>query len=162
MRDSGGEVHDDAPPARQARPGPPPGEGASRIMVRGVFRFRGRSRPGSEANGAILTQHQHELQAEEAALLDRLAAILEEYPAAKEDRDAIEQAKEHLTALFLLVIVGEFNAGKSAFINALIGEEVMPEASPRPRPSSTCCTSASTRPRRCCPTAPSSAPTRPT
>src|SRR5579884_2917357 len=127
MRDSGGEVHDDAPPARQARPGPPPGEGASRIMVRGVFRFRGRSRPGSEANGAILTQHQHELQAEEAALLDRLAAILEEYPAAKEDRDAIEQAKEHLTALFLLVIVGEFNAGKSAFINALIGEEVMPE-----------------------------------
>ena len=32
-----------------------------------------------------------------------------------------------MIALFLLVIVGEFNAGKSAFINALVGAEVMPE-----------------------------------
>ena len=32
-----------------------------------------------------------------------------------------------LDELFLLVIVGEFNAGKSAFINALLGQTVLPE-----------------------------------
>jgi small GTP-binding protein len=39
----------------------------------------------------------------------------------------VQRAAENLTALFLLVVVGEFNAGKSAFINALVGAEVMPE-----------------------------------
>lgn len=29
--------------------------------------------------------------------------------------------------LFLLVIVGEFNAGKSAFVNTLLGESLSPE-----------------------------------
>jgi ribosome biogenesis GTPase A len=32
-----------------------------------------------------------------------------------------------LDAPFLLVIVGEFNAGKSAFINALLGQVLLPE-----------------------------------
>ena len=97
-------------------------------MVRGVFRFRGRGeerRAGTEA--AILSPQQHELIAEEQALLERLGVPLDEYPAIEEDRDGLRQASERLTSLFLLVIVGEFNAGKSAFINALIGEEVMPE-----------------------------------
>jgi small GTP-binding protein len=97
-------------------------------MVRGVFRFRGRGRRDAEdGKVAILTRQQHELVTEELALLERLAAILAEYPATPEDREEITQASEHLTSLFLLVIVGEFNAGKSAFINALIGAEVMPE-----------------------------------
>src|SRR3712207_6484938 len=104
-------------------------------MVRGVFRFPGRGRRGAgqEATaGAILTEQQHELLAAELALLERLAAVLDEYPATEDDRDAIRQAAEQLTALFLLVIVGEFNAGKSAFITALIGAEVMPEGVPPP------------------------------
>ena len=61
------------------------------------------------------------------ALLNRLAALLDAYPGTDEDRAAVHDAAEQLTALFLLVIVGEFNAGKSAFINALVGAEVMPE-----------------------------------
>ncbi len=36
-------------------------------------------------------------------------------------RKHIEDAAEQLTSLFLLVVVGEFNGGKSAFINALVG-----------------------------------------
>ena len=32
-----------------------------------------------------------------------------------------------LDELFLLVVVGEFNAGKSAFINALLGQPVLEE-----------------------------------
>ncbi len=97
-------------------------------MVREVFRFRGRGRKGGgQSSVAILTEQQHELLAQELALLERLAEVFEEYPAAPEDRAAIDQAAEQLTALFLLVVVGEFNAGKSAFINALVGAEVMPE-----------------------------------
>ena len=92
-------------------------------MVRDMFRLRRRDRGGD----AILSQQQHELVTEELAALERLAAILDAYPATDEDKDAIADAAEQLTSLFLLVIVGEFNAGKSAFINALAGGPVMPE-----------------------------------
>lgn len=95
-------------------------------MVRGIF--RGRRRTKGDGDGAsLLTEQQHDLLAEETALLERLGGLLATYPATDEDQDALKQAIEHLTSLFLLVIVGEFNAGKSAFINALIGTEVMPE-----------------------------------
>lgn len=93
-------------------------------MVREVFRLR---RRGRGDGGAILTDQQHDLQAEELALLERLAEILDDYPATEEDKNSIADAAEHLTSLFLLVIVGEFNSGKSAFVNALIGGQVMPE-----------------------------------
>ncbi len=93
-------------------------------MVREVFRIRRRGRGES---GAILSEQQHDLLAEELALLERLAEILDDYPATEEDKESITDAAEHLTALFLLVIVGEFNSGKSAFINALVGGQVMPE-----------------------------------
>jgi small GTP-binding protein len=95
-------------------------------MVRDLFRLRRRERP-ADADGAILTKTQHELLAEELALLERLSKILEEYPAAPEDLEQIADAAEQLTSLFLLVVVGEFNSGKSAFINALVGGQVMPE-----------------------------------
>ncbi|MGH2534714.1 MAG: dynamin family protein [Thermomicrobiales bacterium] len=95
-------------------------------MVREVFRLRRRERKAS-VDGVILSDRQHELVAEELALLERLSAILDEFPATAEDREQLEEAAEHLTALFMLVIVGEFNSGKSAFINALVGAEVMPE-----------------------------------
>jgi small GTP-binding protein len=99
-------------------------------MVQDLFRFRGRARrrQGDEAApGAILTERQHELVAQELAILERLSHLLAAFPATPEDQESIAQAAEHLTALFMLVIVGEFNAGKSAFINALIGADVMPE-----------------------------------
>jgi small GTP-binding protein len=94
-------------------------------MVREVFKLGRRGRRGGEA--AILSDRQHELIAEELGLLQRLATVLDEFPATEEDRDSIDEAAEHLTALFMLVIVGEFNSGKSAFINALVGADVMPE-----------------------------------
>ena len=98
-------------------------------MSRRLFQFAGRGRQEGQnpAPGALLTEQQHELIGEELSLLSRLADILARYPASEEDRGAIARASDHLTALFMLVIVGEFNAGKSAFINALIGAEVMPE-----------------------------------
>ncbi len=95
--------------------------------MRDVFRIRRPDRRRGRDAGAILSERQHELLAAESALLDRLGGLLADYPATDEDRDALRRAAEQLGELFLLVIVGEFNAGKSAFINALIGAEVMPE-----------------------------------
>jgi small GTP-binding protein len=92
------------------------------------LRLPGQRRAEEEAaTAALLTGREEELIQEELALLTRLQDILVRYPAAEEDREAIRRAIEHLRALFLLVIVGEFNAGKSAFINALVGANVMPE-----------------------------------
>ena len=41
--------------------------------------------------------------------------------------DTLQQAVLQLDELFLLVVVGEFNAGKSALMNALLGEKVLTE-----------------------------------
>src|SRR5680860_1631055 len=95
--------------------------------MRGIFRFRGRHGSSTEESTVILSARQHELLSEEAGLLDRLSSSLASFPATEDDRDELRRAAEQLGDLFLLVIVGEFNAGKSAFINALLGAEVMPE-----------------------------------
>lgn len=96
--------------------------------MRGVFRFRGRSgKDGNDNEKIILSDQQHELLNQEQSILERLATALETFPATDEDQEALEHATLQLGELFLLVIVGEFNAGKSAFINALVGEDVMPE-----------------------------------
>ena len=92
--------------------------------MRDFFRKK-RSQPTGA--GAILSQKQNELLTAELAALERLGAILEAYPATSDDQQALDTAAEQLTSLFLLVVVGEFNSGKSAFLNALIGERVMPE-----------------------------------
>ena len=44
-----------------------------------------------------------------------------------DQQQALDQSIAQLDELFLLVVVGEFNAGKSAFINALIGQPLMKE-----------------------------------
>ncbi len=95
--------------------------------MQGIFRFRGRRAASAEESTVILSERQHELLSEESRLLDRLSAALVAFPATDEDREELRRAAEQLGDLFLLVIVGEFNAGKSAFINALLGAEVMPE-----------------------------------
>ncbi len=95
--------------------------------MRGVFRFRGREGQTTTDDGAILSRDQQELLAQESAILDRLAVVLDRFPATEQDRSDLARAAQQLGELFLLVIVGEFNAGKSAFINALIGAPVMPE-----------------------------------
>ncbi len=95
--------------------------------MRGVFRFRGRNKQDQDEGGVILSGQQHELLTAESGLLDRLTAVLKAFPATEDDSAALAQASQQLGDLFLLVIVGEFNAGKSAFINALVGAPVMPE-----------------------------------
>src|SRR4051812_19307119 len=69
-------------------------------------------------------------EAQVAAARDLLAALrdaLTSFGAAPADLSALAASIRQLDDLFLLVIVGEFNAGKSAFINALVGERVLQE-----------------------------------
>jgi small GTP-binding protein len=77
----------------------------------------------------ILSQREQELRAREQELLQRLGDALEAF---QPDVDAddlrhFQQARAQLDQLFLLVVAGEFNSGKSSFINALLGERVLPE-----------------------------------
>jgi len=65
--------------------------------------------------------------AEEREWLTRLQRALERIETPAADRSALQQSIAQLDQLFLLVIIGEFNAGKSAFINALVGARVLEE-----------------------------------
>ena len=75
----------------------------------------------------ILTPAQEELLKDERRVLARLRTALTRFEAADEHHAALDRSIEQLDELFLLVIVGEFNAGKSAFINALLGARVVAE-----------------------------------
>src|SRR3990170_4179816 len=77
--------------------------------------------------GRILTDRQDELLREERQVLSRLRAAMARFDAAPEHQNALERSIEQLDELFLLVIVGEFNAGKSAFINGLLGSRIVEE-----------------------------------
>ncbi|HET7462594.1 MAG TPA: dynamin family protein [Longimicrobium sp.] len=78
----------------------------------------------------LLTDREAELRARESELLDRMSTALERFgpeTAQGDDLRHFREAREALAGLFLLVIAGEFNSGKSSFINALLGERVLPE-----------------------------------
>ncbi len=75
----------------------------------------------------FLTRDQEALLVAEREMLQRLGHDLARLEASREDTTRLDQARRQLDELFLLVIVGEFNAGKSAFINALLGQQVLEE-----------------------------------
>lgn len=75
----------------------------------------------------ILTGDQDELVRDERRLLSRLQTALARFDAAPEHQAALKTSIEQLDELFLLVVIGEFNAGKSAFINALVGSRIVEE-----------------------------------
>jgi small GTP-binding protein len=75
----------------------------------------------------LLSPSQDALLREERALLTRLRVALARIDAGAEQQQALDRSIAQLDELFLLVVVGEFNAGKSAFINAVIGQPVLKE-----------------------------------
>ncbi len=76
---------------------------------------------------SILTNPQAELLKQERQWLTDLQVNLARLGALAEDQTTLGRSIQQLDELFLLVIVGEFNAGKSAFINALLGQAVLKE-----------------------------------
>src|SRR5688572_10838282 len=60
-------------------------------------------------------------------LLARVRDALVRFGATSADQAVLAQSIAQLDEFFLLVVVGEFNSGKTAFINALIGSPVLTE-----------------------------------
>ncbi len=60
-------------------------------------------------------------------MLENLRVHLARLDAPDEDEDLLRSTLAQLAELFLLVVVGEFNAGKTAFLNALLGEKLLTE-----------------------------------
>ncbi len=75
----------------------------------------------------ILDDSRKDLVERERSLLGTLIEFLGDFGAPREDTELVRQTLTDLEELFLLVIVGEFNSGKSAFINALLGAEIATE-----------------------------------
>jgi small GTP-binding protein len=77
--------------------------------------------------GPILTDSQQQALAAERALLQEIRAALVRSGADEAAVAELGQSIAQLGELFLLVVVGEFNSGKSAFINALVGRQMLAE-----------------------------------
>jgi len=72
----------------------------------------------------VLSRQQAELVALERRLVLRARDALLQVEGARTDVDRLAKLVDEMDELFLLVIVGEYNSGKSTFINALLGDEV--------------------------------------
>lgn len=75
----------------------------------------------------LLSDQQANILRRERETLRDLLTLLAGWEAQAKDMKVLRQALSQLDELFMLVVVGEFNAGKSALINALLGERYMPE-----------------------------------
>ena len=76
---------------------------------------------------SMLTDEQARFLREEKETLSEIRLALTEIDVPREALGTLQDAILQLDELFLLVVVGEFNAGKSALVNALLGERVLPE-----------------------------------
>ena len=87
---------------------------------------RGRKIASGSLNANVLSETAQRLLIEERDLLARLEAALSRFGAARPTGGA-RRARRQLDELFLLVVVGEYNSGKSAFLNALLGGRFLAE-----------------------------------
>jgi len=76
---------------------------------------------------SILEGTRKELVGDVRRQLGELRVALVRAGAREDEQKALGRSITQLDELFLLVVVGEFNAGKSAVINALLGEQVLEE-----------------------------------
>ena len=75
----------------------------------------------------ILSRDQDVIIKKEIEVLKGLQSQIASFKFDDENRSALSDAIDQLNNLFLLVVVGEFNSGKSAFINALLGDKYLKE-----------------------------------
>src|SRR5260370_7402199 len=76
----------------------------------------------------VRQEQQRELLGQERQIASELQACLFGFEGADAYATTLRQVTDTLDEMFLLVVVGEFNAGKSACINALLHENVLEEA----------------------------------
>jgi len=77
--------------------------------------------------GVVLQEQQRRLLQEERRIASELQSCLVGFEGADTYSTTLQQVTTALDELFLLVIVGEFNAGKSACINALLHDNFLEE-----------------------------------
>ncbi|MCA9949721.1 MAG: dynamin family protein [Anaerolineales bacterium] len=75
----------------------------------------------------VLNSQQEELLKQTRKTLGRTRDILGQTAVSANERQALINSIHQLDELFLLVVAGEFNSGKSAFINAILGESLQQE-----------------------------------
>lgn len=75
----------------------------------------------------ILSAAQESLLKRERVALNDLQLLVTSFHGSKDDLSTLKRSIQQIDDFFLLVIVGEFNAGKSSFINALLGAKVLKE-----------------------------------
>jgi len=76
---------------------------------------------------SMLTDEQARFLREEKEALAEIRLALADIDVPREALATLQEAILQLDELFLMVVVGEFNAGKSALVNALLGEKVLLE-----------------------------------
>lgn len=76
---------------------------------------------------SVLTDKQAALLRDEKEALAGFQLALAEFDLPRQALDSLQKAILQLDELFLIVVAGEFNAGKSALINALLGQKVLAE-----------------------------------
>jgi len=76
---------------------------------------------------SVLTDQQAHFLRDEKEALARFQLALAEFDLPREALDSLQKAILQLDELFLIVVAGEFNAGKSALINALLGQKILAE-----------------------------------
>src|SRR5512138_808740 len=76
---------------------------------------------------SMLTDDQAKFLREEKEALSEIRLSLAGIDVPREALATLQDAILQLDELFLMVVVGEFNAGKSALVNALLGEKVLQE-----------------------------------
>src|SRR5215212_12982 len=76
---------------------------------------------------SVLTDEQARFLREEKEALSEIRLAMAEIDTPGDALKTLQDAILQLDELFLLVVVGEFNAGKSALVNALMGEKVLRE-----------------------------------
>jgi ribosome biogenesis GTPase A len=74
---------------------------------------------------AILNDAQHQLLEKEIKSIEELVTDIKQLDGNKEELLLLENSIQQLEDLFLLVVVGEFNSGKSSFLNALLGDKYL-------------------------------------
>jgi small GTP-binding protein len=78
---------------------------------------------------SVLTDEQAGFLRDEKEALAGIQLTLAGFDLSREALDSLQKAILQLDELFLIVVAGEFNAGKSALINALLGKTVLAEGS---------------------------------
>ena len=78
----------------------------------------------TQAVEQVLSRQQAELVALERRLVLRARDALIHVEGSRGDVDRLAKLVDEMDELFLLVVAGEYNTGKSTFINALLGDEV--------------------------------------